>query len=103
MKELHVHCMLFGVMWQGGRAVLKGTYVGRRKKLEALKLNGNSWQTPPYEKGGGQTMLDASRKAGLEGIMGKKLDSHYEPGRRSGAWVKVKNRNRQEFVIGGLW
>jgi bifunctional non-homologous end joining protein LigD len=46
-------------------------------------------------------MLEASRKAGLEGIMGKKLDSPYEPGRRSGAWVKVKNHDRQEFVIGG--
>jgi bifunctional non-homologous end joining protein LigD len=101
MKEVPVTYMLFDVMWQDGRSLLNETYVDRRKKLEALKLNGNSWQTPPYEKGGGQTMLDASRKAGLEGIMGKKLDSRYEPGRRSGVWVKVKNRNRQEFVIGG--
>jgi len=46
-------------------------------------------------------MLEASNKAGLEGIMGKKLDSPYEPGRRSGVWVKVKNHDRQEFVIGG--
>jgi bifunctional non-homologous end joining protein LigD len=101
MKEVPVTYMLFDVMWQDGRSLLNDTYVDRRKKLEALKLNGNSWQTPPYEKGGGQTMLDASRKAGLEGIMGKKLDSRYEPGRRTGVWVKVKNRNRQEFVIGG--
>ncbi len=46
-------------------------------------------------------MLEASRKAGLEGIMGKKLDSPYEPGRRSGIWVKVKNRMGQELVIAG--
>src|SRR6267378_544643 len=101
MKEVPVTYMLFDVMWQDGRSLLNDTYVERRKKLEALKLKGASWQTPPYEKGGGPAMLDASRKAGLEGIMGKKLDSHYEPGRRSGVWVKVKNRNRQEFVIGG--
>src|SRR6202162_5303231 len=69
--------------------------------LEALKLAGDSWQTPPYETGGGQAMLEASAKAGLEGVMAKKLTSPYEPGRRSGAWVKVKNRNRQELVIGG--
>jgi bifunctional non-homologous end joining protein LigD len=101
MKEVPVTYMLFDVMWQDGRSLLSEAYVDRRKKLEALKLKGASWQTPPYEKGGGPAMLDASRKAGLEGIMGKKLDSHYEPGRRSGVWVKVKNRNRQEFVIGG--
>jgi len=46
-------------------------------------------------------MLEASNKAGLEGVMGKKLTSQYEPGRRTGVWVKVKNRNRQELVVGG--
>ena len=101
MKEVPVTYMLFDLMWLDGHSLLKETYVDRRRKLDALKLNGDSWQTPPYEKGGGPAMLEASRKAGLEGIMGKKLDSPYEPGRRSGAWVKVKNRNRQEFVIGG--
>src|ERR1700674_991636 len=46
-------------------------------------------------------LFDVMWQAGLEGIMAKKLDSPYEPGRRSGAWVKVKNHDRQEFVIGG--
>ena len=46
-------------------------------------------------------MLEASRKAGLEGIMAKKLDSPYEPGRRTGAWLKIKNRMGQELVIAG--
>ncbi len=101
MKEVPVTYMLFDLMWQDGHSLLKETYVARRKALDALKLNGASWQTPPSEKGGGPAMLEASRRAGLEGIMGKKLDSPYEPGRRTGVWVKVKNRNRQEFVIGG--
>ena len=42
-----------------------------------------------------------ARVYGLEGVMAKKLDSQYEPGKRSGSWLKVKNRNRQELVIGG--
>src|SRR2546428_441098 len=37
----------------------------------------------------------------LEGVMAKKLDSRYETGKRTGAWQKIKNRNRQELVIGG--
>jgi bifunctional non-homologous end joining protein LigD len=101
MKEVPITYMVFDLMWRDGHSLLKEPYVKRRKELEGLKLNGASWQTPPYEKGGGPEMREASRKAGLEGIMGKKLDSPYEPGRRSGVWVKVKNRNRQEFVIGG--
>src|SRR5437764_671302 len=64
-------------------------------------LAGASRQTPPYEAGGGRAMKDASARVGLEGVMAKRLDSKYEPGKRSGAWQKIKNRNRQELVIGG--
>jgi len=93
--------MVFDLMWQDGHSLMERPYTDRRKALSGLKLSGASWQTPPYEVGGGKTMKDASAKAGLEGIMAKKLDSRYEPGRRSGAWLKIKNRNRQELVIAG--
>ena len=101
MKVVPITYMLFDLMWQDGHSALERPYTERRRMLEALKLTGDSWQTPPYEKGGGQVMLEASAKAGLEGIMAKKLDSKYEPGLRSGAWVKIKNHSRQELVIGG--
>jgi bifunctional non-homologous end joining protein LigD len=101
MKLVPVTYMMFDLLWQDGHSLLDKPYTERRRLLGALKLAGASWQTPPWERGGGQAMLEASLKAGLEGVMAKKLDSRYEPGRRSGAWVKVKNRNRQELVIGG--
>src|SRR5437879_5170987 len=101
MKLVPVTYMIYDLMWLDGHPLLKVAYAERRRQLVKLKLAGASWQTPPYEKGGGQAMLEASAKAGLEGIMAKKLDSTYEPGRRSGAWVKIKNRNRQELVIAG--
>jgi bifunctional non-homologous end joining protein LigD len=101
MKVVPVTYMVFDLLWQDGHALLDQPYTERRRLLGQLKLTGASWQTPPWEKGGGEAMLEASAKAGLEGVMAKKLDSRYEPGRRSGAWVKVKNHNRQELVIGG--
>jgi bifunctional non-homologous end joining protein LigD len=101
MKTVPVTYMIFDMLWQDGHSLLTSPYVERRGTLAKLKLAGASWQTPPFEQGGGQAMLDASRKAGLEGVVAKKLTSQYEPGRRSGAWVKVKNRNRQELVICG--
>src|SRR5207237_9730507 len=58
-------------------------------------------QSPPPHAGGGAVVLEASARAGLEGVMAKRLDSTYEPGRRSRAWLKVKHHRRQEFVIGG--
>jgi bifunctional non-homologous end joining protein LigD len=42
-----------------------------------------------------------TKERGLEGLVAKRLDSRYLPGRRTRAWLKVKNTARQELVIGG--
>ena len=49
----------------------------------------------------GEEMLAAVRSQRLEGVIAKRRDSLYEPGERSGAWVKMRVRGGQEFVIGG--
>ena len=46
-------------------------------------------------------VLEAVRKLGLEGVVGKRTGSIYEPGERSGAWIKHRTNMEQEFVIGG--
>lgn len=48
-----------------------------------------------------KVLLPKVRKLGLEGLIGKRKDSPYEPGRRSGAWIKLKIEHEQEMVIGG--
>ena len=64
-------------------------------------MAGPCCQVPPSNAGNGPAVLEASRRQGLEGVVAKRLDSTYEPGRRSRAWLKVKHHRRQEFVIGG--
>ena len=49
----------------------------------------------------GTALLAEAHRLGLEGIIGKKADSTYEIGARSGAWIKLKLLREQEFVIGG--
>jgi bifunctional non-homologous end joining protein LigD len=46
-------------------------------------------------------LFEEVKRRGLEGIIGKQRNSVYEPGRRSGAWIKLKCVQQQEFVIGG--
>ena len=46
-------------------------------------------------------VLEAVRKLGLEGVVGKRIDSIYELGERSGAWIKLRANMEQELVIGG--
>jgi ATP-dependent DNA ligase len=46
-------------------------------------------------------VLEAVRKLGLEGDVGKRIGSIYEPGERSAAWIKHRTNREQEFIIGG--
>lgn len=48
-----------------------------------------------------ERVLREMQARGLEGLIAKRRESKYEIGRRSGAWVKFKWTNEQEFVIGG--
>ncbi len=48
-----------------------------------------------------ETLLPEVRRLGLEGLIGKRVGSPYEPGQRTGNWIKVKVTREQEFVIGG--
>jgi bifunctional non-homologous end joining protein LigD len=51
--------------------------------------------------GDGAALLEATRAQQLEGIVAKRLDSPYLPGRRSTGWVKVKNIGSTDVVVGG--
>ena len=93
--------MVFDLLYLDGRSLMSVPYTERRAQLEQLDLNGPTWRTPAYHAGEGPALLEASAAQGLEGIVAKRLDSPYEPGRRGGSWLKVKNTRRQELVIGG--
>ncbi|MGH2843339.1 MAG: DNA ligase D [Solirubrobacteraceae bacterium] len=93
--------MIFDLLWLDGISLLELPYRERRARLDALALEGVSFRVPEYHRGRGRDLLQATREHGIEGVVGKLLDSPYRAGRRSPAWVKVKNSMRQELVIGG--
>src|SRR4051812_7800889 len=93
--------VVFDLLFLDGRSTLDLTYEQRRKLLLELDLNGPAWQTPAHHVGDGAALLTASRAQGLEGIVAKRLDCPYTPGRRSSGWVKVKNVRRAAVVVGG--
>jgi bifunctional non-homologous end joining protein LigD len=99
--EVPVTYVLFDLLWLDGHSLMDLPYRDRRARLRELGLNGASWQTPPNEEGDGAATIEVSKRFELEGVVAKRLDSRYEPGRRSPAWVKLKNQLRQEFVVGG--
>jgi len=101
MADRPVTYLAFDLLYLDGRLLLDLPYTERRERLEGLQLEGANWQTPSSHRGEGEELLDLTRKRGLEGLVAKRLDSRYLPGRRTRAWLKVKNVRSQELVIGG--
>jgi bifunctional non-homologous end joining protein LigD len=101
MKDLPATYVIFDLLYLDGHSTMSLAYEERRDLLARLELEGPSWRTPGYHPGEGAALLEATAAMGVEGVVAKRLDSSYEPGRRSQAWVKVKNVNDQDVVIGG--
>ena len=92
---------IFDVLYLDGHSLMDLPYTERRERLEQLELGGPAWRVPSVHRDAGKRLLEATASQGLEGVVAKRLDSHYEPGRRTGAWLKIKHVHRQELVIGG--
>ena len=92
---------IFDLLYLDGHSLMELPYTERRARLEELDLQGRAWRVPPVFAGEGARLLEATGAQGIEGVVAKRLDSRYEPGRRSGAWLKIKHTRRQELVIAG--
>lgn len=96
-----VQFLAFDLLEFDGTSLLRQPYTARRQMLESLDLGGPRLAVPPSHRSDGAAVLAASQDLGLEGVVAKRLTSPYLPGERSPHWIKVRNRNRQEFVVGG--
>ncbi|HEX8092873.1 non-homologous end-joining DNA ligase [Jatrophihabitans sp.] len=96
-----VRYLIFDVLHLDGSATTGLPYRQRRELLADLQLDDGSWQCPPYFAGNGASVLRASQELELEGVVAKRLDSTYRPGRRSPDWRKIKNVRSQEVVVLG--
>jgi bifunctional non-homologous end joining protein LigD len=92
----------FDVLSIGGTDTISLPYRDRRRILSELVEDGDHWRVPSHRIGGGTDLLTATAEQGLEGIMAKRLEASYQPGKRSKDWLKIKNRQRITAPIGGF-
>jgi bifunctional non-homologous end joining protein LigD len=91
---------VFDVLELNGESLLHQPLRDRRARLESMKFADPVRLSQTLEASA-DDLVRAAREQGLEGIVAKKVSSIYEPGARSGAWVKLKLNQGQELVIGG--
>jgi DNA ligase D-like protein (predicted ligase) len=99
-----IHYYIFDLLCCEGRDLTRLPLVERRALLKSLlAIRDGRIRIADYIEAGAGEVLAAVREQGLEGIVGKRRDSIYEPGKRSGAWIKHRLNLGQEFVIGGYF
>src|SRR5437762_2379730 len=101
-RKSPVYFYAFDLLQFDGKSLLSLPLEARKNVLEKLCADAGD----PIRYSGNivrdaKPFLEEVKRRGLEGIIGKQRNSIYEPGRRSGAWIKLKCVNEQEFVIGG--
>jgi len=99
-RATRVEFWAFDLLYLDGRSLLRAKYSDRRKLLETLS-SGTDLIVPALLPGNGSEALEHSRERCWEGVVAKRRDASYQPGRRSMSWVKDKHWNTQEVVIGG--
>lgn len=93
---------VFDLLRLDDRSTLQLPYRQRRELLAELGLAGGPVVLPPYFLDTeGQTILDTAAEHGLYGVIAKRADSTYQPGRRSRSWVETALRPTQEVIVGG--
>lgn len=85
-----------------GENVMPRRWDARRALLVDLGLEDSAWSTTPAYVGEGRTLFEATRAAGIEGVVAKRLDAPYRPGVRTAAWIKTKHFDRAWFDVLGI-
>jgi bifunctional non-homologous end joining protein LigD len=98
----HIHYFVFDLLVHKGRDLTRLPLIERREIMRSvLKCSSPRVRICDYVEASAADLLHAVRAQGLEGVIGKRKDSVYEPGKRSGAWIKYRLNRGQELVIGG--
>ena len=102
-KERPAQVMLFDILHLNGQSLIKKPYAERRQILDDLvqPTKGSRLQVPPVFDGTLDAALEIAEDLQLEGVVAKRIESVYQPGRRALTWLKLKNHPHQEVVIGG--
>jgi bifunctional non-homologous end joining protein LigD len=91
----------FDLLYLDGRSLLEVPLEDRKRLLRSVLKEHPQVRYAAHVEAEGQAFFEAAKSMGVEGMVAKLRRSRYEPGKRSGAWLKIKIRPEQELVVGG--
>jgi bifunctional non-homologous end joining protein LigD len=100
-RSVPVHLYVFDVLWLDGRNLCNEPLSERRRILHEVVTQAGPVAFALCIDGNGKEFLQAAKNLGIEGVIAKRLDSIYEPGRRSRHWRKIKAMRTIDCVVLG--
>lgn len=100
-RQIPVVFMAFDLIYLDGVDLTGDALTERRRLLEEAVVVSEHLQLSPVVQGSGRALFDAAREQSLEGIVAKRSDSTYQPGKRARSWLKVKVIFDADVVIVG--
>jgi len=99
--EAHIHYYAFDILTHKGKDLTQLPLSKRREILHSVIRPSEHIELSAVSDKSAKEMLAFVKKVGLEGVIAKRADSVYQPGKRTGLWSKYRLNLDQEFVIGG--
>lgn len=88
-RDQPVAAVLVDVPWYDGHPLRDRPWTERRAVLDSLGLDGPAWRTPSAHTGDGAVLAEAGRAQGIGGLIAKRVDSPYQPGKVSSDWIDI--------------
>ncbi|MGH7723381.1 MAG: DNA ligase D [Candidatus Dormibacteria bacterium] len=101
MRDHPATYVIFDILRLDGRDLTTTALRIRKKTLEDVLSPGQGVLYADHVERDGETFFAAVSRRGIEGVIGKRADSTYQPGRRSPDWVKVKAWQTQTCAVAG--
>lgn len=102
LRRIPVAYYVFDLLRLDDVSILGLPFTERRALLEELELAGPPVVVPPcFQDTDGAAVLETASQYGLPGVVAKRADSGYHPGRRSRSWIETAVRREQEVIVGG--
>jgi len=99
-KKNPVNCYIFDCLYMDGRSLINEPLLKRKEFLKDAVKNDTPYRISEFIEDG-ESLFAAAREHSLEGIMAKRKDSKYFPGKRSDSWLKIKVRRSGDcFIVG---
>ena len=100
-QQLPASYVAFDILYQDGVDLTARPLLERKQILAASSTEGDHFALVRSVRGKAQALFQRTGELGLEGIVQKRWDSRYQPGRRSRDWVKVKHLIEEDFLALG--